>query len=42
MAAAAPPPGWLPPLGDDVLGRGAEYGYRPTETAALRALGIDF
>ena len=41
MAAAAPPPGWLPPLGEDVLGRGAEYGYRPTETAALRALGID-
>jgi secreted PhoX family phosphatase len=42
MAAAAPPPGWLPPLGADALARGAEYGYRPTETAALRAMGIDF
>lgn len=42
MAAAAPPPGWLPPLTDDVLGRGAEYGYRTTEIAALRAMGIDF
>jgi hypothetical protein len=41
MAVAAPPPGRLPPLGADVLGRGAEYGYRPTETAALRAMGTD-
>jgi uncharacterized protein len=41
MAFAAPPPGWLPPMSDHLLGRGAEYGYRPTETAALRAMGVD-
>jgi hypothetical protein len=38
----AAPPGWLPPASDGVLGRGAEYGYRATEIAALRAMGIDF
>jgi hypothetical protein len=28
-------------MSDHLLGRGAEYGYRPTETAALRAMGVD-
>lgn len=40
MARAQPPAGWLPDLGADLLGRGAELGYRPTEVAALRHFGI--
>ena len=40
MARAAPPAGWLPDLGGDLLARGAELGYAPTEVAALRHLGV--
>jgi secreted PhoX family phosphatase len=40
MAAAAPPPGWLPDLGGALLARGAELGYSPMEVAALRHAGI--
>jgi hypothetical protein len=40
MARAAPPAGWLPALGGDLLARGAELGYAPTEVAALRHFGI--